>query len=138
MAIHNEIEFENDLCDYLESHGWLYSKDDTGYDVERAIFPEDLLGWIQDAQPEAWARLKSFHNGKSESVALDRLVKVMETESSLHALRKGFKATGAGSGGFELIQFAPAHSFNPETKAKYDKIRLRVMRQVHYSAHNRN
>jgi len=138
MAIHNEIEFENDLCDYLKSHGWLYSKDDAGYDVERAIFPEDLLGWIEDTQPEAWARLKSFHNGKSEIVALDRLVKVMEAESSLHALRKGFKATGAGSGGFELIQFAPAHSFNPETKAKYDKIRLRVMRQVHYSAHNRN
>jgi type I restriction enzyme R subunit len=138
MAIHNEIEFENDLCDYLKSHGWLYSKDDTGYDVERALFPEDLLCWIQETQPEAWARLKSFHNGKSEGVALDRLVKVMETESSLHALRKGFKATGAGSGGFELVQFAPAHSFNEEVKAKYDKVRLRVMRQVHYSAHNRN
>ena len=138
MAIHNEIEFENDLCNSLTSQGWLYSADDSGYDVERALFPEDLLGWIQDTQPEAWARLKSFHNGKSESVALDRLVKVMETESSLHALRKGFKATGAGSGGFELVQFAPAHSFNEEVKAKYDKVRLRVIRQVHYSAHNRN
>jgi type I restriction enzyme R subunit len=62
----------------------------------------------------------------------------METESSLHALRNGFKAAGAGAGGFDVVQFAPAHSFNPETKAAYDKIRLRVMRQVHYSAHNRN
>jgi type I restriction enzyme R subunit len=138
MAIHNEIEFENDLCDYLKAHGWLYSSDDAGYDVERAIFPEDLLGWIQDTQPDSWARLKSFHNGKTESVALDRLVKVMETESSLHALRNGFKAAGAGAGGFDVVQFAPAHSFNPKTKAVYDKIRLRVMRQVHYSAHNRN
>jgi type I restriction enzyme R subunit len=138
MAIHNEIEFENDLCDYLKAHGWLYSKDDAGYDVERAIFPEDLLRWIQDTQPDSWARLKNFHNGKTESVALDRLVKVMETESSLHALRNGFKAAGAGAGGFDVVQFAPAHSFNPETKAAYDKIRLRVMRQVHYSAHNRN
>jgi len=138
MAIHNEIEFENDLCDYLKSHGWLYSKDDTGYDVERALYPEDLLAWIKDTQPEAWERLKKFHNGKTESVALDRLVKVMETESSLHALRNGFKAAGAGASGFDVVQFAPAHSFNPETKAAYDKIRLRVMRQVHYSAHNRN
>lgn len=138
MAIHNEIEFENDVCDFLKSHGWLYSKDDSGYDVERALFPEDLLGWIQDTQPDAWARLKSFHNGKSETVALNRLVKVMETESALQALRKGFKATGAGSGGFELVQFDPAHSFNEESKARYEKVRLRVMRQVHYSAHNRN
>ena len=137
MAIHNEIEFENDICDYLKSHGWLYSKNDAGYDVERAIFPEDLIGWLKDTQPEAWDRLKSFHNGKTESVALDRLVKVMEAEGALHALRTGFKATGAGAGGFSVIQFAPAHSFNAETKAKYDKVRLRIMRQVHYSHHNR-
>jgi len=137
MAIHNEIEFENDICDHLKSHGWLYSKSDAGYDVERAIFPEDLIGWIKDTQPEAWDRLKSFHNGKTESVALDRLVKVMETEGALHALRTGFKATGAGAGGFSVIQFAPAHSFNAEMKAKYDKVRLRIMRQVHYSQHNK-
>ena len=24
MAIHNEIEFENDICDYLAGNGWLY------------------------------------------------------------------------------------------------------------------
>jgi len=136
--IHNEIEFENDICDYLRSHGWLYSKDDNGYDVERAIYPDDLLGWIQDTQPEAWQRLKSFHNGKTESVALDRLVKVIETNGVLKTIRSGFKATGAGPGGFNLIQFAPSHGFNEEIKANYDKVRLRVMRQVHYSANNRN
>ena len=138
MAIHNEIEFENDICDYLKSHGWLYSKDDKGYDVERAIYPDDLLGWIQDTQPEAWQRLKSFHNGKTETVALDRLVKVIETDGVLKTIRSGFKATGAGPGGFNLIQFAPSHSFNEEIRVNYDKVRLRVMRQVHYSANNRN
>ena len=138
MAIHNEYQFELDVCDYLKSQGWFYSKDDIGYDVERALFPEDLLGWIQDTQGKAWERLKGFHNGSSEKMLLDRLVKVVETEGSLHAIRNGFKATGAGTGGFDLVQFEPAHGFNADIKAKYDKVRLRVMRQVHYSQSNRN
>ncbi len=37
MSLHNEIEFENDLCTYLDAHGWLYSKDDAkDYDRARA------------------------------------------------------------------------------------------------------
>ena len=136
--IHNEYQFEMDVCDYLASQGWLYSKDDKGYDAERALFPEDLLGFIQDTQPKSWERLKSFHNGASQNTILDRLVKVQDTEGTLHALRKGFKATGAGSNGFDLIQFAPSHGFNEEVKERYSKNRLRVMRQVHYSTNNRN
>jgi len=136
--IHNEYQFEMDVCDYLASQGWLYSKDDKGYDAERALFPEDLLGFIQDTQPKSWERLKSFHNGASQNTLLDRLVKVQDTEGTLHALRKGFKATGAGSNGFDLIQFAPSHGFNEEVKERYAKNRLRVMRQVHYSTNNRN
>lgn len=136
--IHNEYQFEIDVCDYLTSQGWLYSKDDKGYDAERALFPEDLLGFIQDTQPKSWERLKSFHNGASQNTLLDRLVKVQDTEGTLHALRKGFKATGAGSNGFDLIQFAPSHGFNEEVKERYAKNRLRVIRQVHYSTNNRN
>jgi type I restriction enzyme R subunit len=135
--IHNEYQFEMDLCDYLASQGWLYSKDDKGYDAERALFPEDLLRFIQDTQPKSWERLKSFHNGASQNTLLDRLVKVQDTEGMLHALRKGFKATGAGSNGFDLIQFAPSHSYNEEVKERYAKNRLRVMRQVHYSTNTR-
>ena len=138
MAIHNEYQFEMDVCDYLASQGWLYSKDDKGYDAERALFPEDLLSFIQDTQPKSWERLKSFHNGASQNTLLDRLVKVQDTQGTLHALRKGFKATGAGSNGFDLIQFAPSHGFNEEVKERYSKNRLRVMRQVHYSTNNRN
>jgi type I restriction enzyme R subunit len=136
--IHNEYQFEMDVCDYLASQGWIYSKDDRGYDAERALFPEDLLGFIQDTQPKTWERLKSFHNGASQNTLLDRLVKVQDAEGTLHALRKGFKATGAGSNGFDLIQFAPSHGFNEEVKERYAKNRLRVMRQVHYSTNNRN
>ena len=38
MAIHNEVEFEKEICEYLAEHGWLYSVNDTGYDRARALY----------------------------------------------------------------------------------------------------
>ena len=32
MADHNEVVFESEICAHLESHGWLYSANDAGYD----------------------------------------------------------------------------------------------------------
>ena len=52
MAQHNEIEFEKEICEHLAANGWLYSPNDAGYDRERALFPEDVLGWLADTQPE--------------------------------------------------------------------------------------
>ena len=36
MAIHNEITFEAELCEYLAENGWLYSANDALYDRQRA------------------------------------------------------------------------------------------------------
>ena len=47
MADHNEVVFEDEICAYLEAHGWLYAKNDQGYDRERALFPADLFAWLQ-------------------------------------------------------------------------------------------
>ncbi|MGP5588131.1 hypothetical protein ACTXO0_15285, partial [Glutamicibacter ardleyensis] len=57
MALHNEIEFENEICDHLASHGWLYSPTDEGYDRERALFPEDVFGWLEDTAPDELAKI---------------------------------------------------------------------------------
>lgn len=133
MALHNENKFEDDICEHLATHGWLYSKNDAGYDAERALFPEDLFSWIEDTQHEAWKRIKGFHNGSTETVFMDRLVKLLETDGALSVLRHGFKMAGAGAKRFELCQFKPSHGFNDEIAKRYGKNRLRVMRQVHYS-----
>ena len=52
MAVHNEIELERTIAEHLAAHGWLYSTNDKGYDKERALFPEDVLGWLRETQPE--------------------------------------------------------------------------------------
>jgi hypothetical protein len=48
MSLHKEIEFENDICNHLAANGWLYAEGDAkGYDTPRALFPADVLAWVQ-------------------------------------------------------------------------------------------
>ena len=57
MAQEHESAFERELCEYLAAHGWLYSTNDDGYDKDRALFPEDVFGWLEDTQPDELAKV---------------------------------------------------------------------------------
>jgi len=138
MAQHNEIAFEDELCAHLHTHGWLYSPDDTGYDRERALYPADILGWLHDTQPDQLTKLikpGTPNTDALQSQLLDRIVKVLDTPmanggGTLNLLRKGFSHL---SGKFLMCQFKPESTLNPATTADYEAVRVRVMRQVHFS-----
>ncbi|GGV51020.1 hypothetical protein GCM10010293_62530 [Streptomyces griseoflavus] len=138
MAPYNEVEFEKELCEYLAAHGWLYSENDTGYDRERALFSEDLFGWLQDTQPDELAKVvkpDAADAAKQRGQVLDRLVKFLAIDvenggGTLNVLRHGFRHLSAK---FRMCQFKPESTLNAKTVADYAKVRLRVMRQVHFS-----
>ena len=50
MSLYNEIEFENEICEHLAANRWMYSSNDDGYDRARALFPEDVLAWVEATQ----------------------------------------------------------------------------------------
>ncbi|PZS31231.1 MAG: restriction endonuclease subunit R [Pseudonocardiales bacterium] len=143
MADYNEKPFEIEICQHLEANGWLYSENGTGYDRERALFPEDIFGWLADTQPEQLAKIvKPTASEKDQRLAkerlLDRIVRVLGTPAengggTLNLLRRGFKETSAK---FDMCQPRPATTHNPTTAERYAKVRVRVMRQVHYSLNN--
>jgi hypothetical protein len=55
MSIYTEINFENAICEHLANHGWLYADGDASrYDRARALFPDDVIAWLQESQPDAW------------------------------------------------------------------------------------
>lgn len=138
MAQHNEIEFERELAEYLAAHGWLYSPNDDGYDRERALFPEDILGWLADTQSEQLAKVVKPGAGdiaKQQVQLLDRIVKVLDTPmdnggGTLNLLRKGFSHLAAK---FQMCVFKPESTLNEKRNADYAAVRVRVMRQVHFS-----
>lgn len=140
---HHESSFEAEICEYLAEHGWFYSPTDAGYDRELALFPEDVFEWLTDTQTEQLAKrvkpeLTGEARAKARQGALNTLVKALGADpkangGTLAVLRRGFKDLNAQ---FHMCQFRPNTTLNVTTKKKYDAVRLRVMRQVHYSTQN--
>lgn len=145
MPQHHEVVLENEICEYLHDHGWLYSPTDAGYDTSAATFPEDVFGWLADTQPEELAkRVKPELTGNArknaESKVLVTLAKRLDADlkaggGTLNVLRSGFKDLNAK---FPMCQFKPNTTLNETTAERYAAVRLRVMRQVHYSSRNSN
>lgn len=130
MALHQEIEFENDICNHLAANGWLYAEGDAkGYDTPRALFPADVMAWVQESQPDAWAAIVKAHGVNAEVTLLDRLRKLMDDQGTLHVLRVGLEMMGLKAP-IKFAQFKPALAMNPELQARYAANRLRVVRQV--------
>lgn len=138
MSLHKEIQFENDICAHLAAHGWLYAEGDAaGYDRARALFPADVVAWVQTSQPKAWGALSKTHGGSAEAVLLDRIRKQMDDRGTLDVIRHGVDIVGLRQT-LALAQFKPALGMNPEIMSRYEANRLRVVRQVRHSLHNEN
>ncbi|QDV66074.1 type I restriction endonuclease subunit R [Crateriforma conspicua] len=138
MNLHKEIEFENDICDHLASHGWLYAeKAADQYDRKLALFPLDAVAWVQETDPDAWKTLTKNHGSTAEAVLLQRLRDCLDQSGTLHVIRNGFDVLGLRKP-LRMAQFKPALAMNPDIMKRYAANRLRVVRQVRYSLNNEN
>ncbi|MFC7386946.1 type I restriction endonuclease subunit R [Sphaerisporangium rhizosphaerae] len=134
MADHNEVVFESEICEHLADHGWLYSENDTGYDRERALFPEDLFVWLEATQKPAYE--KALKAAGSQEKFLDVLATALDKPlehggGMLNILRTGVQYIGGGR--LKMAQFRPETTLNATTNAEYAAMQVRVMRQVHFS-----
>ena len=138
MSLHHEAAFEDEICAHLAAHGWLYEAGDiTRYDRSRALFPPDVLAWVQASQPKAWERLVKNHGEGAEAALLERLRNQLDARGTLDVLRHGVELIGL-TAPLKLAEFRPAMGLNPEILARYAANRLRVVRQVRYSKSNEN
>lgn len=138
MADHNEVVFESEICAHLESHGWLYLANDAGYDRERALFPDDLFAWLQATQQAAYE--KALKAAGSQAKFLDVLTAALDKPlehggGTLNILRNGVQYIGGGR--LKMAQFRPETSLNATTNEQYAAMRVRVIRQVHFSTADR-
>ena len=101
-----------------------------GFDRERAVFADEVLGFIRETQPEAWARLEKLHGARTGEQIVSDLCKWMDERGSLATLRHGFKCYGRA---LRVAYFKAAHGLNPELDAGYAANRLGITRQLHYS-----
>ena len=136
-----EEALEVEIAEYLGAHGWLYSPNDDGYDAEKAIWPEDVHWWLSETHPDEYAKVVRVGTGAEQAdreALLSTLVTRLDTPMSsgggtLNVLRRKFSHTRGATAHFRMCQFKPATTLNRTVTEQYDKVRLRVARQVYFS-----
>jgi len=135
--IHLEKVFEEHIVSCLTSQqGYVERACASDYDVARALDPELLFRFLQSTQPKAWQVLRDHYSDQGEAEVLKRLEKALKDNPTHVVLRDGIKLVPNIR--FTLCYFKPASNLNPDLTRAYEANILSVMRQVTYSAKNRN
>jgi len=136
-----ETSFQSDMISHLVANGWLLGKPEN-YNRELALYPEDLLGFVQETQEAQWQKFCVLYPKNPEEEFLKRVAtqlnkadpiatnKELRTFGTLGVLRHELRDRGTR---FSLCQFKPEHDLNPETLARYQKNRCRVVPELVYS-----
>ena len=137
----NELPFQNDIINHLLANGWLLGRSEH-YNRELALYPEDVLGFVQETQDAQWQKFCALYPNNPQEQFLQRVAsqlnkadpnaatKELRTFGTLGVLRHALRDRGTR---FSLCQFKPEHDLNPETLARYQKNRCRVVPELVYS-----
>jgi type I restriction enzyme R subunit len=129
-SAHQEKHFENYIVSKLVEQGWKLG-DTTKYDTESALYPEDLISWLEQSdQGEKLDKLKRINGEKTLDVLMDRLNKAQEKQGTVQVLRQGFSIAGCGH--IDLSETAPEDKRNQAVLKRYKANILRVVPQLQY------
>jgi len=129
-----EIGFEEYVEDRLIKSGYIKGNPDD-YNKEFAIDTKLLFEFFEDTQPKKMERLKEIYKDQYEFKVLSRLNRELNNRGMIDVLRHGIRDYGVY---LDLAYFKPVSKLNTETLELYEKNRISVTRQVHYSTKNEN
>ena len=132
-----EKVFQNDILDQMQSHGWLLGES-KNYNKELALYPEDLITFVKNTQPEQWQKQLKIHPPTErrptapEEAFLKTVVRNLSASNkgTLWVLRNLIKDRGAK---FSVCAFKPDHGLNPDAIYRYQQNILRVVPELVYS-----
>ncbi|TDN40241.1 type I restriction endonuclease subunit R [Hymenobacter sp. UV11] len=133
-AIHTEKAFEEALEHHLTTSGGYQVLPAQGYDQAKALFPAEVIGFLQETQTQAWAKTEKAHGPQAATKLLQRLVKELDLRGPLDVLRNGITDFGVK---YQLAYFRPETNLNPDTEELYGRNRLGLTRQLYYSQQNK-
>lgn len=133
-----ENRFQNDIIKAMHKNGWMVGSSDH-YDRELAVYPADMLAFIQNSQPEQYDHFAKHYppTQTNPNATAEALLKSVRREivkkGTLDILRKGIKDRGAK---FALCFFQPDHDLNPDAATRYQQNILRIVPELVYSPNN--
>ncbi|STZ76535.1 type I restriction endonuclease subunit R [Bergeriella denitrificans] len=125
--MHTEYDFENEIEATLLNDGGYQKGSAKSYDKSTALFPDDVVAFIQTTQPKLWARLELLFKDQAAAELLKALNQELNIKGSLKVLREGFRIANRTA---KMAYFAPNSTLNETSKAQYDANIVTVTRQV--------
>lgn len=124
-----EIHFQNEILKHLVVNGWLRGKTEN-YNRELALYPEDLLGFVQESQDEQWQKFCALYPNNAEQKFLERVAnqlnktdpnapaKDMRTFGTLGVLRHEIRDRGTR---FFVVPVQTRTRFEPGYAGEFQK-----------------
>ena len=131
------IQREQVLQDHLiaqlvAGEGYRQRNPASDYDRGLAMDKALVLTFVQQTQPDAWAKLEAHYSASAEDTFFTQLAKALKDRGLLDVLRRGIKIVPGIR--FALCYFQPASSLEPKRVAEYEANILSVMKEVAYSS----
>ena len=89
-----EKRFEQDIEEYLLTHGGYQKGDSAAFNREKALDTGTFLSFIRTSQPKQWERFEKIYGADSERRLIDRFCREVKLVGLLKVLRQGFTARG--------------------------------------------
>ena len=131
MSGHTERDFEVAIEAGLVDSGGYESRQPITFDETHALFPDDVVGFLKNSQPERWKSMVTLLGSKTNETVLDSLHRELDFKGTLHVLRHGFKCFGRT---FRMAFFKPNTTMNPAFTALYAKNRFSITRQIAFTS----
>ena len=135
-----EKHFEEHIVKYLTKTAQpvfpeYTEKDNSVYEKELCLIPEDVIGFIKDTQPQKYKALEAQYGSAVDTKIVERVADELKKRKTLEVFRGKVKDRGQN---LDLVFFKPAHSKTPEHQENYEKNRFTIIRQLKYSNKNAN
>lgn len=137
---YREIIFESAIEHALVQQGYLKGTP-AEFDALLGLFRSRLISFLQETQPKHWAALQTIYGASVENSVIQSITRAIQTHpKGLIGFLRDSAQGKYKDRGIELRMFymKPDNDFNPDATANYEKNRLSVTRQVHYSIKNNN
>jgi len=132
QSVHKEKVVQDHLIAHLVTgQGYLRRDAKADYDRGLAIDQGLVLRFLQDTQPDEWAKLVTHYATTAEDTLFTQLTRALKDRGLLDVLRSGLKIVPGIR--FSLCFFRPASGIEPKRIAEFEANILSVMDEVEYS-----
>lgn len=132
---YKEKRFEQDIEEYLTTHGGYIKGDPKAFDRKLALDVNTFVSFIKTSQPKAWERFEKIYGGDSEKQIVERFCREVKMVGLLKVFRQGFTDRGIK---FRAVFWKPETSINETSRMQYESNIFHCTRQLHYSLQNEN